>query len=312
MFHGLDRIALAVFGVLFLLYLASGIFAVEANEKAVVFRFGKAGDVIGPGIGYHWPWPVEKVRKVNVEQVQRIEAGFSPRSGQGEEITPYCITGDRNIIHDRYVIQYRIAEPANFLASGERARDILAGLAQATILETVAGKPVDLILTTGKSEMERSIMAGLVLKLEELNLKIQIVGVERQSAEPPSLVKDAFQEVINAQEEMRTKIHEAQNYSNQEIPAAKALANRALQEAQAGKVERTSSAKGESERFLKLYAEYQKSPGVTRSRLFIEMVELVLPRTKVMVMAADKTGKPVRIKLLQAPVPTFPRLPASQ
>ena len=310
-FRDLDRIIMVVLGILFLIYLASGIFVVQANEKAVVFCFGKAGEVIGPGIGYHWPWPIEWVKKVNVKEVQRIEVGFSPK-GDLEEILPYCITGDRNIIHDRYVIQYRIAEPANFLARGARVREILIELAQATILETVAGKPVDLILTTGKSEMERSILEGLIHKLEELNLKIQIVGVERQSAEPPNLVKEAFQNVINAQEEMRTKIHEAENYQNQEIPKAKAEANRMLQEAESYKVERTSSAKGESERFLKLYKEYKQAPGVTRSRLLIEMVEQVLPRTKIMVLATDKEGKPVRIKILQAPIPTTPRIPESK
>ena len=310
-FRDLDRIITVALGILFLLYLASGVFVVQANEKAVVFRCGKAGEVISPGIGYHWPWPIEWVKKVNVKEVQRIEVGFSPK-GDLEELLPYCITGDRNIIHDRYVIQYRIAEPANFLTRGVSVREILMELAQATILETVAGKSVDLILTTGKSEMERSILEGLVQKLEELNLKIQIVGVERQSAEPPDLVKDAFQSVVNAREEMRTKIHEAENYQNQEIPRAKAEANQMLQAAEAGKVERISSAKGESQRFLKLYNEYTQAPVVTRSRLLIEMVEQVLPRTKVVVLATDKEGKPVRMKMLQAPIPTTPIIPKSR
>jgi membrane protease subunit HflK len=310
-FRDLDRIVMAALGILFLLYLASGVFVVQANEKAVIFRFGRAGEVVSPGIGYHWPWPIEGVKKVNVKEVQRIEVGFFI-SGSREELIPYCITGDRNIIHDRYVIQFRIAEPANYLTGSARVRDILMELAQATILETVAGKHVDFILTTGKSEMERTIMEGLVSKLEGLNLKLQIVGVERQTAEPPVIVKDAFQNVINAQEEKRTKIHEAENYRNQEIPKAKAESNRMLQEAESFKVKRTSAAKGESERFLKIYQEAKQAPDITRRRLFLEMVEQVLPRTKIMVLATDKEGNPVRIKLLQAPVPTTPRLPESK
>jgi membrane protease subunit HflK len=294
-FHGLDRIVLSALCVLLLVYVASGIFVVQAGEKAVLFCFGRAGDVIGPGIGYHWPWPVERVRKVNVKQVQRIEA--------------YCITGDKNIIHDRYVIQFRIGDPANFLCSAARVRQILEELAQATILEAVASRKVDPILTTGKGEMERAIMEGLTQKLEALDLKIQIVGVERQSAEPPSLVKDAFQDVINAQEEMRARIHEAQNYQNQEIPRAKGQADKMLQEAKAYQFEQTSSAKGESERFTKLHDEYRQAPRVTRNRLFIEMAEQVLPRTRIMVLATDRQGNPLRIKILQAPVPTLPRLP---
>lgn len=307
-FKDLDRILLGGLAVLFLLYAASGIFVVEAGEKAVVFRFGKAGDVIGPGIGYHWPWPVERVRKVNVKEVRRIEVGFRPDSNLSEELVPYCITGDKNIIHNRYVIQYRVADAANFLCTGRNVREVLIELAQSTILETVAARPVDFILTTGKSEMERAILEGLNAKLADLHLKLQIVGVERQAAEPPSLVRDAFQDVINAQEESRSLIHEAENYSNQVVPQAKGDADRIVQEANAYQFEKVSAARGESERFMKLLAEYAKAPGVTRDRLFIETMEQALPQAKLMVLATDREGRPLHVRLLQAPVPTTPRL----
>ncbi len=308
-FRNLDRIVLLALCVLFLLYVASGVFVVEANEKAVVFRFGAAGDVISPGIGYHWPWPIERVRKVNVKEVQRVEVGFWPDSGFREELLRYCLTGDKNIIHNRYVIQYRIADPANYLSSARRVRELLVELAEATMLEVVASKQVDPILTTGKVKMEQAILKGLNEKLLELDVKLQIVGIERQSAEPPSLVKDAFQDVINAREEKRTQIHEADNYSNQEVPKAKGDADRMLQLARAYKFERVSSAKGESERFSKLYAEYKEAPEVTINRLFIEMAERTLPKTKIMVLATDQDGQPLRVKVLQAPIPTTPRLP---
>jgi len=308
-FRDLDRIVLVVLGALLLVYLVSGIFMVEANEMAVVFRYGAKRAVVPPGIGYHWPWPIERVRKVNVKEVQRIEVGFWAQSGLAEELLPYCLTGDKNIIHNHYVIQYRIADPANYLFASARIRDTLHQLSQATILEAVAARQVDPILTTGKREMELAIIEGLTRKLDDLNLKIQIVGVERQSAEPPNLVKDAFQDVVNAREEMRTRIHEANNYSNQEIPKAKGEANRLLQQARAGKFEQISSAKGESERFKKLYQEYRQAPRVTGNRLFIETIERVLPRCRVMVLATDKQGNPLKIKLLQSPVPTSPRLP---
>ena len=308
-FRDLDRIILAVIAALFLVYLASGIFVVQANEMGVVFRFGAKRAVVPPGIGYHWPWPIERVSKVNVKEVQRIEAGFFIGSDSYEELPPYSLTGDKNIIHNHYVIQYRIADPANFLLVSARVREILYELSQATILEAVAAGEVDPLLTTGKREMELAAMDGLTDKLERIGIDIRIVGVERQSADPPNPVKNAFQDVINAREEKRTRVHEAENYRNQEIPKAKGQADAILQEARAFKFERTSSARGEAERFLKLYGRYRDAPEVTRSRLLIEMIEQVLPRTKVMVLATDRQGRPLQIKLLQAPVPTTPQLP---
>jgi membrane protease subunit HflK len=164
-------------------------------------------------------------------------------------------------------------------------------------------------LTTGKREIELAIMEGLTEKLERIGLDIRIVGVERQFADPPNPVKDAFQDVINAREEKRALIHEAENYRNQELPKANGEADRMIQEARAFKFDRTSSAVGESERFLKIHGEYRRAPEVTRNRLFIEMIEHVLPRTKVMVLATDREGRPLRIKLFQGSVPTSPSLP---
>ncbi len=307
-FKNLDRIIIAVFGILLLLYLFSGIYVVEANQMGVLFRFGARKAVVPPGIGYRLPWPVDRVRKVNVKEMQRIEVGFWPESGQVEELLPYCITGDKNIIHNRYVIQYRIADASNFLLKGARVKDTLYALAQAAILEAVAEREVDPILTTGKVEIQRDIEQKLRNKLDELGLKIAVLGVERQFANPPNFVKDAFQDVVNAREEERTRIHEANDYRNQEIPKANGEADSIIQQAEAYKVSRISSARGESDRFIKLYDKYKSAPAVTRHRLLVEMIEQVLPRTKVMVLATDKQGKPIRIKILQAPVPTTPRL----
>jgi membrane protease subunit HflK len=308
-FRDLDRIILAVVGALFLVYLASGVFVVQANEMAVVFRFGAKKAVVPPGIGYHWPWPVERVSKVNVKEVQRIEAGFWIGSDSRDELPSYSLTGDKNIIHNHYVIQYRIADPANYLLVGAQVRGTLHALAQATILEAVAASRVDPLLTTGKREMELAVLEGLTDKLKRVGLDIHIVGVERQSADPPNPVRNAFQDVINAREEKRTKIHEAENYRNQELPKAKGEAQALVQKARAINFERTSSARGESQRFLRLCGEYWNAPEVTRSRLLIEMIEQVLPRTKVIVLATNREGRPLQIKLLQSPVPTTPRIP---
>ncbi len=307
-FRGLDKVAAAVFGVLFLLYLASGVFVVEAGEMGVVFRFGAKTEVVPPGIGYHLPWPVGSVKKVNVKEVRTIEAGFWHEFAMDEELVPYCITGDKNIVHNLYSIKYRVDDPANFLGRGRRVEEILKELAQATILELVATQKVDPLLTTAKLKMEEKIKEDLEAKLLELGIKIKIVGVERKKADPPNLVKDAFQDVINAEEEKRTRIHEAENYRNQEIPKANGQAASMVQEAEAFKFNRSSAAKGESERFVKIFEEYKTAPSVTRRRLFIEMVEKTLPRTRIMVLATDKNGNPVKIKLFQAPVPTSPRL----
>src|SRR5690606_18083579 len=48
--------AAAVLGVIFLLWLASGIYKVQADEQGVVLRFGEWTRTTQPGLNYHLPY----------------------------------------------------------------------------------------------------------------------------------------------------------------------------------------------------------------------------------------------------------------
>src|ERR1700694_4216453 len=41
------------------LWVGSGIYRVDAQEKAVILRFGKYEQTAGPGYNWHLPWPIE-------------------------------------------------------------------------------------------------------------------------------------------------------------------------------------------------------------------------------------------------------------
>src|SRR4029077_5814012 len=47
-------------------WLASGYYQVDMNDRGVVQRFGRFVSIEQPGHGWHWPWPIETMKKVNV------------------------------------------------------------------------------------------------------------------------------------------------------------------------------------------------------------------------------------------------------
>ncbi len=308
-FRNLDRIIIATVGVLFLLYLLSGIYQVQANEQAVVRRFGEFQRIINPGINYGLPWPVDKVDKIKIKEIKRIKVGFwSEGPVMVGELLPYAITGDKNIIHNQYVIQYRITDPRQYLFSAKKPEEVLLQMANRIILKTVAGKEVDPILTTGKGEVERQIQKTLQDALSNSSLGISVSNISTAIVEPPENVISAFKEVTNAREERSTAIHEANNYRNKIIPEANAMARNLTMQAKSYKYQRTSAAKGESKRFMDLDAEYKQSPRVTRNRLFLEMLDEMLPQTKVVLAATDDKGRPVKLNLIKGALPTRPRI----
>ncbi|MFO8057040.1 MAG: FtsH protease activity modulator HflK [bacterium] len=312
-FKGLDRIVLLVIGLLFMVYLASGVHVVEADEMGVIFRFGAKHQTVLPGIGYHLPWPVERVRTVNVKAVRSVEVGFWKAQGRDQRLTPYCITGDVNIIHNLYVIHYRVdaEDPASYFLSARRIREMLTSNAEAAIIEVIGSRPVDEIITTAKTDMENAIRRVLQEKLYSLNVKLQIDSVDTREIKPPNQVRDAFDDVINAEQEMTTQKHKANTDAVRTIHEAEARADSIIQEARAYRTDRVNSARGEAERFLSLYDEYKEAPDIIGHRILLESVEKILPRTRVMLRGSDKQGRPLRLKIFQAPLPTSPRLPAA-
>lgn len=309
-FRNIDRIIFMAILILAALYLASGIYVIQANEEGLLSRFGAVKkETIKPGIHYRMAWPIDRVDKVRIKEVKRIEVGFWPEAVEDFSAPlRYCITGDRNIIHNQFVIQYRITDPVKYRFRAVDPERALKELANTVIIQVVARKSVDLLLTTGKREFEIETLKALQDALDQEQLGISIVSIETKLVEPPRTVSEAFRDVINAREEKSTLIHEAENYRNKVIPEANAEAKRLIEEAEAQRYQRVSAAKGESERFLSIYEKYKLAPSVIQNRMFLQMVEEIFPKVKIYVLAADARGQPLKIKLLRGAFPTVPQI----
>jgi membrane protease subunit HflK len=310
-FRDLDRILAGGFVFMLLLCLSSAIYVIEANEVGLLCRFGELRKgTLQPGIHYRIPWPVDHVYKVKIKEVKRIEVGFSAEQAtRGSPLFPYCITGDSNIIHSEFVIQYRISDPAGFLFRSIRPERLLEQMTESSIILTLAHRDVDPVLTTGKREVELEILEHLQAALDQEQLGISISSIETKQVEPPDAVRHAFKDVVNAREERATLIHDAWNYSNKVIPEARAQADRILEEAEAYRFQRVSAAEGESSRFLKIYEQYRSAPEVIRTRMRLQIADEVLPNVRLYVVATDAKGKPVGLNLIRGALPTHPRLP---
>ena len=103
-----------------------------------------------------------------------------------------------------------------------------------------------------------------------------IVKINIEDARPPNEVKAAYDDVIEAREDLERLVNEAQAYSNGIIPEARGEAQRLREEAQGYLSQVVSKSSGEASRFSALLKEYQKAPGVTRERLYIDAIEQVM------------------------------------
>lgn len=260
-------------------------YTVKETETAVITTFGKATTNQNKGLQIKVPF-VQKVTKVDTT-VRGFTIGYKEnKDGSTEGVTEesVMITSDYNFIDVDFYISYEVKDPIKYLYSSDEPEVILKNIAMSSIRSTLSAYSVDSALTTGKAEIQSNIKQMIINKLEKEDLGISLADASMQDAEPPTKeIQNAFKAVETAKQNKESAINEANQYRNEQIPAAEAEADKILQEAQAKKNSRINEAKGQAERFNQEYEEYQKYPLITKQRMFYETMGELLPNMKVII-----------------------------
>lgn len=264
-------------------------YTVETDEVAVVQRFGKYVRREEPGLRFKLPVGIETVHKVKVKRQLTEEFGFrtekagvqskfSPRTFPDESL---MLTGDLNVADVEWSVQYRIADPVQYLFGNRDSALALKDTAQIAMRSVIGDYTVSEVLTERRTEIADLARTRMQELLERYNTGLRVDLIQMRNVTPPSEdVKRAFNEVNEAQQERERKINEAQQAYNQEIPRERGEVERTLAKAEGYAINRTNTAKGDVSRFNALLAEYRKAPEVTRRRLYLETMRDMLPGLK--------------------------------
>lgn len=254
-------------GLIFVIWLASGIYIVDPPERGVVLRFGAYQEVTQPGPHWHIPYPIEDVAIVNVDEI----TSFRHKA--------QMLTSDENIVDVEFTVQSKIQDAADFLFQDQDPRKTMRDATETAVRETIGKSKLDFILTEGRSSIQDLIKAAIQALLNEYRTGLEITSVNMQPAKPPEQVKSAFDDAIKAREDKERLENEAEAYANEVIPRARGAAARRIADANAYRDRVISEAEGEANRFSAVLQEYTKAPEVTRQRLYLDTVESVLSNT---------------------------------
>jgi len=268
-----------------LILLASTLFQVQPEEVGIITRFGKYVRKVESGLNMKVPI-IERLYKVAVERQQKEEFGFrttspgvrSEYTKEGTADESLMLTGDLNLADVEWVVQYRIEDPYSFLFRVREPVVALRDISEASMREIVGDRTVNEVLTVGRAEIASSVHQKIQELCTEYSLGIRIEQVVLQDVNPPDPVKDAFNDVNQAQQERETLINQARSEYNKVVPRAKGQAEETIQRAEGYATERVNNALGEASRFNALYLEYVKAPEVTKRRIYLETMEEILPR----------------------------------
>jgi modulator of FtsH protease HflK len=271
-----------------LLWLASGFYVVDEQERGVVMRFGAFARTSDPGLSWRLPWPIEKVETINVTQVRQV----TERSDM--------LTQDENIVDVELKVQYRVSSAEKYLFSQADPDSTLRQVTKSAVREVVGRNKMDGILSgEGRQDVSQRTQQILQERLDAYDSGLIVAEVNLQNVQAPEPVQDAFTDAIKAREDQERLKNEAEAYANDRLPRARGAAARELAEAIAYRDRLIAQASGESERFKKLLAEYRKAPRVTRDRLYLETMSQVLGDVTKIIVDTDKNGPMIYLPLDQ-------------
>ena len=258
-------------------------YTVDDKQQAVVTTFGRVTDVTDAGVHFKLPFGIQEVDKVDVNVYQKIELGYSS-DGYIDASESAMITGDYNIVNVDFFVEYKISDPVAYLYSSNDPEMILKNLIQSQVRNVVGSSAVDSVLTDGKENIQMQVKDLVAEILTEYEIGLTLVDVKIQDAEPPtSDVIEAFKAVETAKQRAETVVNDAKAYQNAQLPLAQAEADKLIQNAEYLKQKRINEAHEQVAMFTAMYEEYEKNPEITRSRMYYEAIQEILPDVKLYV-----------------------------
>jgi len=279
--------ALALVLLIAALWLISGYYQISPSERGVVQRFGRYVTIEQPGHGWHWPWPIETMSKLDVTRIEALDS------------KALMLTDDEGLIDVSWSVQYRIADPLKFLfqvrdpqeslrqASETIMRELVAASSQASLVD---GEARPRVAATARGRIQQA--------LDTYGAGVNLVGVNLADVRLPDPVQSAQRDAVKAAEDRQHARADAEAYRSDIVPKAQSAAQRQLSDAQGYATQTRAAAEGEAQRFTQLAQAYARAPAVTRSRMYIDTMESILAHAhKLIIDTKSGTGSTIYVPL---------------
>jgi len=239
----------AVIAVACLWLIGTTFHSVSPGQRGVVTRFGRYSYTLGPGVSLTLPSPIDRVTKIDVENIRSVELG----AGDSNDL---MLTGDQNLLDIAYSVRWNIRTPELYLFQLAQPDDTISEVANSAMRAVISQVSLNDAMGDRRADIETQVTESMQRILDGYRSGIQIQGIAIKQADPPAEVNDAFKEVTAAQQDAQTYINNANAYS----------------------LQLRQKAQGEATAFDKVYEQYKLAPEVTRRRMYYETMEQVLSK----------------------------------
>jgi modulator of FtsH protease HflK len=277
------------------LFALTSYYTVAADSQGVVLRFGKYLKTVEPGLHFKLPLGVDTVTILPTRRQLKLEFGFTTPGYLTNPIQPSqdpmeeksMVTGDLNAALVEWVVQYRIDDPSQYLFEVRNPGETLRDVSETAMREVIGDRTVDEVITIGRQDIEIEALARMQELSKRYHLGIRVDQVQLKNVNPPAQVQASFNEVNKAQQDRENAINIANGEYNKVVPRAKGQADETIRAAEGYRFKRVNEAEGDVAAFTAVLGQFVKAPDITRTRLYLETMEDVLPETGPKIIVDD-------------------------
>ncbi len=297
-----------------LIWLLTGIYTVRPNEVGIEMVFGAYSETTAEGLRYNYPYPIGRVEKPNVTQVNTTSVGYRPaQQGRGRDVLEesLMLTADENIVDIDFDVQWRVnpARAQDYVFNLQNPDGTIKAVAESAMREVIGRRNIQAVLTTEQQSVAQEVRDIMQGTLDAYGAGVLVNVVQLQAAQPPAQVREAFFDVNAAQQDAIRVQNEAETFASRVVPEARGQAARNVQQAEGYREQSVADASGQASRFSQVYEEYRKAPEVIRERIFLETMERVLGGKDKIIIDQNGQGQGV-VPFL--PLNDLQRRPAAQ
>lgn len=293
---------------LLLFWIFTVVTEVAPGEVGVRERFGavsKDHKVLEPGIYFKLPWPFETVRRIPIDRIQEVVVGsrfekdgklLKPAvvlwtTAHSEKDSPvstgFLVANDAmegtevasavSILEITLPVSYKVRKDQvyNYAFKFENVQKMVKDVSEQEATRYFASTDFIKDMSSGRETIVQALKTRIQAEADRLGLGIEIDCVNVNDAHPP--VKDvapAFQDVLAAQEQVKTLIYEATAEAEKVEAEGKIRSMEITSDAQAYSYNVSTVAAADAFRFRSQLTAYKAQPKLFRLRTYLDFLEI--------------------------------------
>lgn len=315
---------LLILAQLAVLLLSTCIVFVDAGEQALLERNGApvAGrEVLGPGLHFKLPWPVDRTHRYRTLEVQEFVLGIVPDPDKDhektlvwtvphykEEFNLMVASRERaaggadqappvNLLTVSIPVQFQIRDLRAWALNHSDAARLLEKLAMREVVRHLLGADFFEVMAVGRDAMAQELRRRIQAEADRQQLGAEILFVGLQDIHPPVKVAKDFNAVVAAYQEKAASVQQARAYAFTNLALSRAEATNRLRQAEAHRLRVVAGTRAQAARFTNQVTAWRQAPDVFSARSYLEALTAGAARARKVVLTTTNAPQVLQVNL---------------